>query len=198
MIPPGLILALGVLSLADDPDPAVARVQAELDRCGVSTVRGSIAYDDLIQGYVAKVVGSGTTDRALECFAASDLALAVDLDFEDAGQRDFYQNAVQRRPDMVAALASLRDANEAWLAARGLLAGLPQYREGDSVGAYAEALERHYAAEPGTLFEVVDGRSISLRPDVTPDAVRYFMALADVIQPAGGTSRLILVGEDGS
>lgn len=68
---------------------------------------------------------------------------------------------------------------------------------GDDLKAYAEALERHYGAEPGTLFAVAEGRFVMLRPNVSLDAARYFMALTYTAQPEDGAPLFIVVGEGG-
>lgn len=127
---PHLVALIGALSMTEPTDEGITRIAAALDRCGVAVTAGSINYDDMIQGYMAVVPGPGTTRHSLECFAASELALGVHLEFEDVEQRDVYDGAIQRRPEIIAGLASLRASQEDWLKERGLADGLPRYHPG--------------------------------------------------------------------
>ena len=177
-------------------DPRIAEFVLEFERCGLPVKTDTIAYENDLQGYAA-VVGPNASNTAIDCYAASRLALAIDLDFQTQDEADRFSAALARRPDMMVLAASHEESQRQWLSDRGLLAGLPKYDPSEPLTQFAEAIERHYDAKPGSLIEVCGQDTIWIRPGIDFPAISYLMSVYEVSGLYGSGVRLMLLGEDG-
>ncbi len=139
----------------DMPPAAEEQVLREgLVACGLNAAGISMAYDDLVQGYVITIEkAAGAKTEHLECIET--VASRADVAFEEEALGSAF---IERKYARAKALW-LAETKET-LRKRGFLEGMPKRADFSSVEEFAAALERHCGFAAGSVLRVRNGEVV--------------------------------------